>query len=266
VEAKDVIKNGNTFLFRFLLLLLLTHFIVVAPTFDLPPKTHAVIADAKNLINNQELELKSRLREEVSPHQHRFTIRAISRKWTQKERLQATEILEKERTKIVQERDSTREQLRKLDSDYLAFDKAKAPREFSIPGVTTIDEHDILKLYPAVLCAGLLRLLFYRRQLMKVTACESPFLFHRLAPSPPLWAAPMPFRVNDVNSRTIIVNLLWTTFLGLAFFLFADVAHREEFYSNSRIFVANALLVIILAGWYIFAYLSAIFKSVQEVE
>ena len=270
VGAREITEAGNTFLVRFAVALLLAHFVVMAPTFEHPPKVHDVIADAKNQIDRQRVDLTAKLAE--AERNSRGTAGTLESahllmnspfakaqpRALQKEAAEEAKKLQQEaeelKEKLTKERQSVRDSLLKLDTQYLDLEKAKAPRQFALPGITTIDAHDILKLYPAIICLGLLRLLEYRRRLINSRGPVGKW---------PLWAAPVPLAPVTLFWQGLAVNLLWAAVLGVLFFVYSDVARREEFYANSRIFVVNLILSFTVAGWYAAAFVNALLLSVH---
>jgi hypothetical protein len=268
VTANEITEKGNTFVIRFLAVVLLAHFLVVAPTFDSPSKTHAVVGDAKDQLRKlkansvRDLERKQNV---LEFHKQLLAARAGKGKSisaTPSRRSSSLDFaelqgelekLDKVEGDLAKDRRAEFERELNMDQKLLDLEKLKAPRQFSVPGVTTFDAHDILKLYPAVICLGLLQVLNYRRKLINARGPAGNW---------PHWGAPVPLTQSPNFWHPAILNAIWITLLGLFYFLYSDVARRREFYTNSKLFVINMLLGAIVATWYGVAIIRALLLSV----
>ena len=263
-----IVDKGNRFAVRFFIAVLLAHFVVVAPTFDPPPKIHAVVGDAKDQIRALKSEsvryrkfkqnmadIRRQALFASMPRQSSNSRAPIASPPNQSELLKEAQRLADEESKASGEHQAEIENELKMDEKVLEFEKLKTPRQFSVPGVTTINTNDILKLYPAVICLGLLQLLEYRRKLILGRAPSGNW---------PVWAAPIPLTNLGPLWRTALLNSTWMILLGLLYFMCSDVARREEFYSNPKLLAVNIPLGALVMGWYVSAFARNIMLSFRR--
>ncbi|PYX10702.1 MAG: hypothetical protein DMG88_01450 [Acidobacteria bacterium] len=257
MAPQEIVEAGNTFVTRFFVALLLAHFVVIASTFDPPPKLHAIVGDAKSQRSKERILLAHTLKADQRALREISLLAAalpqLKRSATHTKKRGNTKNLEQGfesnikglRAKFDKDQKDYNEASLKFDQAYLEFEKAKAPRQFAIPGLTTIDSHDILKLYPAAICLGLLRILLYRRRLIVTGRPKEGW---------PFWSAPITYSSRERLPRVVFGNLAWFALVSILFFAYADVARREEFYLNSRLFVVNLVLFSLIVCWYIVAF------------
>ena len=263
---EGIISDGNTFVLRFLItLVLITYFIVPRPP-ESQLKVNANVGEGERLIDQYRVDILDAIRQSNrdlkqlgSPNTTGLRIQP-SREAPPRGSTSPAD-LEKQRSALLAARRELREKLIKLNGDYINLEKARVLRQVAIPTTSfSLTESDVRMLYPGALAAGLLLLLRYRRKLLKSFETEAPT---RL----PVWAAPVPLRgFGQTMRRTLVVNIAGLTLIGSMLLLYRDFILRDEFYPELRIAVLQLLLGCAVAAIYGFEAVHAIAKSFAKAE
>lgn len=269
--SEAIIKDGNSFLLRFVIAFTLITFLIVPRPPEAQRKVNGNVGEGQNLINSQRGSIQEELkhtdrdiRDMGTNRLNTFAALSQSAPRTSRDLLaEQNQLKEHDRQleQLVKTQLELREKLIKLDEDFVTLEKARVVRQVALPGTSfSLMESDVRLLYPGALAGAMLWLLNYRRRLLKS-------LENGAQATLPFWAAPVPlWAFGQSFWSTVFLNLVGLTFVGLLLSFYMDFTVRDEFYPELRVAILQLLVGYMVAFLYGFESIRAVGKSFTKLK
>jgi hypothetical protein len=151
------------------------------------------------------------------------------------------------------------DQLTKIELGRVTVAKARARREFKIPGTdSAIDERDIRRFYPAAIAMFAAVILGFRRAITTAATRE------RNSFVPPYWGAPVPYTGQTPFGIFLALNSLGMMLLGALCYVYLQFMYRDDVFQTVTVFVLNVSAGLIALVMFLDAIADAFIKSVKN--